>query len=144
MDTANLITQNILQSNDGSSSTQRVIDWSQIEIAPANEDAIEVPVAEEKLCLMLGISDKSGHRQTVAGAAIEASIANMDACVDDIDENLRESRLSVSVSKVPRTSEWLIDRPKVSVQTVIVMRYGDPIDLGIDRAGTVQPVYVPY
>jgi hypothetical protein len=88
MDTANLITQNILQSNDGSSSTQRVIDWSQIEIAPANEDAIEVPVAEEKLCLMLGISDKSGHRETVAGAAIEASIANMDACVDDIDENL--------------------------------------------------------
>jgi hypothetical protein len=56
----------------------------------------------------------------------------------------RESRLSVSVSKVPRTSEWLIDRPKVSVQTVIIMRYGDPIDLGIDRAGTVQPVYVPY
>jgi hypothetical protein len=56
----------------------------------------------------------------------------------------RESRLSVSVSKVPRTSEWLIDRPKVSVQTIIIMRYGDPIDLGIDRAGMVQPVYLPY
>jgi hypothetical protein len=56
----------------------------------------------------------------------------------------RESRLSVSVSKVPRTSEWLIDRPKVSVQTVTIMRYGDLIDLGINRPGTVQPVYVPY
>jgi hypothetical protein len=48
---------NIAQSNDGSSLVDRVIDWSQIEIAPANENEIEVPVAEENLCLILGIND---------------------------------------------------------------------------------------
>jgi hypothetical protein len=53
-----------------------------------NENEIDVPVAEENLCLMLGINDKSGHRRAIAGAAIEASNANINACMDDIDEDL--------------------------------------------------------
>jgi hypothetical protein len=65
-----------------------VIDWSQIEIAPANEDEIDVPIAEENLCLMLGINDTSGHQRAIAVAAIEASIENINDCMDDIDENL--------------------------------------------------------
>jgi hypothetical protein len=56
-DTTNLCRLNIIQSNDGSSSIDRVIDWSQIEIAPMNENEIDVPVVEENLCLMLGIND---------------------------------------------------------------------------------------
>jgi hypothetical protein len=79
---------NIARSNDGSSSVDRVIDWSQIEIAPANENEIEVPVAEENLCLILGIDDKFGHQRAIAGAAIEASIANINVSMDDIDQHL--------------------------------------------------------
>lgn len=88
MDTTNLSTSNIVQSNDGNSSIDRVIDWSQIEIAPANEDEIDVPVAEERLCLMLGVNDKAGHRRAIAGAAIESSNANIKACMDNIDDDL--------------------------------------------------------
>jgi hypothetical protein len=87
-DTTSLSTLNIVQSNDGSSSIDRVIDWSQIEIAPANEDEIEVPIAEENLCLMLGVNDKSRHRRAIAGVAIEASTANINACMDSIDKEL--------------------------------------------------------
>jgi hypothetical protein len=51
-DITKFCSSNITQSNDGSSSIG-VIDWSQIEIARANENEIDVPVTEENLCLML-------------------------------------------------------------------------------------------
>ncbi|CAM0947138.1 unnamed protein product [Alopecurus aequalis] len=110
MDATNFSTSNIVQSNDGSSSLDRVIDWSQIEIAPANEDEIDVPVAEENLCLMLGINDKSGHRRAIAGAAIEASIANINASMDDIDEDLlADAALPVS-EHMPEENHFWYDK----------------------------------
>uniref|UniRef100_A0ACD5WL29 Uncharacterized protein n=1 Tax=Avena sativa TaxID=4498 RepID=A0ACD5WL29_AVESA len=105
-----LYTSNLVQFNEGSSSIDTLIDWSQIEIAPANEDEIDVPIAEENLCLMLGINDKSGHRRDKAGAAIEASIANINACMDDINEDLlADAALPVS-DQMPEENHFWYDK----------------------------------
>jgi hypothetical protein len=109
-DSANLVTSNIVQSNDGSSLSDRVVDWSQIEIAPANEDEIEVPVAEDNLCLILGINDKSGPRQALAGAATEATIANINACVDDIDEDLLADAALPVPEHMPEENHFWYDK----------------------------------
>jgi hypothetical protein len=38
--------------------------------------------------LIVGINNKFAHRRAIAGAAIEASIANINASMDDIDQHL--------------------------------------------------------
>ncbi|KAE8787868.1 hypothetical protein D1007_38192 [Hordeum vulgare] len=37
------------------------IDWSQIEIAPPNEDEVDVPITEENMCDFLGIEEDETH-----------------------------------------------------------------------------------
>ena len=64
------------------------VDWSQIEIAPMNDDEIDVPITEENMCSVLGINDEPEHKKIVSEAAMKASIAHVDACVADIDEDL--------------------------------------------------------
>ncbi|KAI4976671.1 hypothetical protein ZWY2020_050278 [Hordeum vulgare] len=64
------------------------VDWSQIEIAPMNDDEIGIPITEEKMCSVLGINDEPEHKKTVSEAAMKASIANVDASVADIDDDL--------------------------------------------------------
>ncbi|KAM0901260.1 hypothetical protein ACQ4PT_020092 [Festuca glaucescens] len=109
-DTTNLSHLNIVQSNCGSSSIDGVIDWSQIEIAPTNENEIEVPIAEENLCLMLGINDKSGHRLAMAGAAIEDSIANINASMDDIDADLLADAAFPVPNHMPEETHFWYDK----------------------------------
>ncbi|XP_037473932.1 uncharacterized protein LOC119349951 [Triticum dicoccoides] len=64
------------------------VDWSKIEIAPMNDEEIDVPITEENMCSVLGINDEPEHRKIVSEAAMKASIADVDACVADIDEDL--------------------------------------------------------
>ncbi|KAI4981353.1 hypothetical protein ZWY2020_021838 [Hordeum vulgare] len=64
------------------------VDWSQIEIAPMNDDEIDIPITEEKMCSVLGINDEPEHKKIVSEAAMKASIANVDASVADIDDDL--------------------------------------------------------
>ena len=115
-DTTNLSTSNIVQSNDGSSSVDRVIDWSKIEIASANENEIEVPIAEENLCLMLGINDRSKHQRAMAGVAIEASIANINTSMDDIDKDLiADAALPVS-DHMPEENHFCYDKEHLVIE----------------------------
>jgi len=59
---------------------------------------------------MLGINDKSGHRRDKAGAAIEASIANINACMDDINEDLLvDAALPVS-DQMPEENHFWYDK----------------------------------
>jgi hypothetical protein len=53
-----------------------------------NENEIDIPIAEENLCLMLGINGKYGHQRAESRAAINASIANVNTSMSDIDKNL--------------------------------------------------------
>ncbi|KAE8805180.1 hypothetical protein D1007_18820 [Hordeum vulgare] len=64
------------------------IDWSQIEIAPMNGDEIDVPITQENMCSVLGINDEPAHQKFISEAAMKASIADVDACASDIDEDL--------------------------------------------------------
>ncbi|XP_037462214.1 uncharacterized protein LOC119333417 [Triticum dicoccoides] len=76
-------------SNDTYVSTMEgSVDWSKIEIAPMNDEEIDVPITEENMCSVLGINDEPEHRKIVSEAAMKASIADVDACVADIDEDL--------------------------------------------------------
>ena len=78
-----------MASNDSYVSTMvGSVDWSQIEIAPMNDDEIDVPITEENMCSVLGIDDEPVQRKCVSEAAIKASIANVDACIVDISEDL--------------------------------------------------------
>ena len=109
-DTTNLSASNTAQSIDGSNSIDRVIDWSQIEIAPVNEDEIDVPVPEEKLCLMLGIDDKAGHQRAIDGPAIEASVANISACMQDIDADLLADAALPVPDHMPEEKQFWYDK----------------------------------
>ncbi|KAI4978649.1 hypothetical protein ZWY2020_015402 [Hordeum vulgare] len=64
------------------------VDWSQIEIAPMNDDEIDIPITEEKMCSVIGINDEPEHKKHVSEATMKASIANVDASVADIDDDL--------------------------------------------------------
>lgn len=78
-----------MASNDTYVSTMEgSVDWSQIKIAPMNDDEIDVPITEENMCSVLGINDEPEHRKIVSEAAMKASIAEVDACVPDIDGDL--------------------------------------------------------
>ncbi|KAE8769494.1 hypothetical protein D1007_58903 [Hordeum vulgare] len=64
------------------------VDWSQIEIASMNDDEIDIPITKEKMCSVLGINDEPENKKNLSEAAMKASIANVDACVADIDDDL--------------------------------------------------------
>ncbi|KAE8795361.1 hypothetical protein D1007_29793 [Hordeum vulgare] len=53
-----------------------------------NDDEIDIPITEEKMCSVLGINDEPEHKQTVSEEAMKASITNVDASVADIDDDL--------------------------------------------------------
>ncbi|KAI5002170.1 hypothetical protein ZWY2020_026820 [Hordeum vulgare] len=64
------------------------VDWSQIEIASMNDDEIDIPITKEKMCSVLGINDERENKKILSEAAMKASIANVDASVADIDDDL--------------------------------------------------------
>ena len=86
------------------------IDWSQIEIAPMNDDEIDVPITEENKCSVLGIDDEPMQRKCVSEAAIKASIANVDACVADIDEDLLADAALPVPDHMPEENHFWYDK----------------------------------
>ena len=59
---------------------------------------------------MLGIDDKSRHRRAIAGAAIEASIANINACMDDINEDLLDDAALPVPDHMPEENHFWYDK----------------------------------
>lgn len=100
-----------MASNDTYVSTMEgSVDWSQIEIAPMNDDEIDVPITEENMCSVLGINDEPVHRKCVSEAAIKASIANVDACVADIDEDLLADAALPVPDHMPEDGQFWYDK----------------------------------
>ena len=64
---------------------------------------------------MLGITDKSGQRRSKARAAIEASIANVDACMADIDVDLLADAAISVPDHMPEEKHFWYDKehPKI-------------------------------
>ncbi|KAE8772121.1 hypothetical protein D1007_55926 [Hordeum vulgare] len=70
------------------STMEGVVDWSQIEIAPMNDDRVDVPIIEENMCLVLGIKGELERQKIVSETAMKASIADVNVCVADTDDDL--------------------------------------------------------
>jgi hypothetical protein len=75
-----------------------------------NEDQIDIPIAEEKLCLMLGINSKVKEQQAKSGAAISASIANVNACMADIDKDLLDEAALPVPEDMPEEDHFWYDK----------------------------------
>ncbi|KAE8768731.1 hypothetical protein D1007_59771 [Hordeum vulgare] len=75
------LSQSVAKNGTYVSTMEGSVDWSQIEIAPMNDEEIDVPISEENMCSVLGINDEPEHRKIVSEAAMKAYIADVDACV---------------------------------------------------------------
>ncbi|KAE8783670.1 hypothetical protein D1007_42758 [Hordeum vulgare] len=86
------------------------VDWSQIEMAPMNDEEIDVPISEENMCSVLGINDEPEHRKTVSEAAMKACTADVDACVADIDDDLLADAALPVPDHIPEEDHFWYDK----------------------------------